>query len=138
MARSRSLPAALVLIAVGIAILAVPAGYEGPVLLPISEGHAIAAIDAVGIVPLVCGTTLLYALIWQERARVLAISRARPMLALALSFGGGLGLGLLMASAFSAWYWWWAVGAALFGTALLVASVRIARAPLASADGETP
>jgi hypothetical protein len=137
MARSRWLPLGLVLIAVGLAILAIPAGYEGPVLVPISEGHAIAAVDAIGIVPLVCGTTLLYAVIWQERTRAAAISRAQPLPALALSFGGGLGLGLLVASAFSAFYWWWAIGAALVATALLVAVVSLARGPLA-ASGETP
>ena len=139
MARSRWLPAASVLIAVGLAILAIPAAYEGPVLAPISDGHAIALADAVAIAPLLCGTTMLYVLMWQERGTAAARMRARPLPALALTFGGGLGLGLLLASAFSAWWWWWAVGAALFGAALLVAALTIVRAPTAaSADGRTP
>jgi hypothetical protein len=38
----------------------------------------------------------------------------------------GFGLGLLIASAFSTFFWWWAVGAALFGVALIVAALALA------------
>jgi hypothetical protein len=132
MTRSRGLIAALGLIALGLAILAMPAAWEGPVLVPISDGHAIAAADAIGILPLVAGTTLLYVLMWRERQQAATRLQTRPLSALGLAFGGGVGLGLLVASAFSAWYWWWAMGAALFGAALLVAGVTIVRAPAAT------
>lgn len=129
MERRGRLQTAFALIGGGFAIFALPAAWEGPVLLPISDGHAIAVADAVAIAPLVSGTTLLYALIWQERAHVVSGARARPLPALTLAFAGGLGLGLLVASAFSAWFWWWAVGAAIFGTALLTLSVALASSP---------
>jgi hypothetical protein len=39
----------------------------------------------------------------------------------------GFGLGLLIASAFSSFFWWWAVGAILFGAALIGAVLMASR-----------
>ena len=104
-----------VLLLVGIAALSIPAGGEGRVLVPISEGHGLSAVDAVGALLLAVAGT------WLE---VLVIGRlphtglsARPVFGLGLL--AGLGVGLLLASVFSGFFWWWAVGAAAVGVALL-------------------
>ena len=47
------------LIGLGVAIMALPASIEGPVLVDISPGHAVATVDAIGLVPLVVGVALL-------------------------------------------------------------------------------
>lgn len=114
-----------VAIVTGIAILALPAGLEGPPLVPISPGHALSLVDAAGVVPLAAGSTWLHAGLWRRRDRLALWSRQRTGLAAGLTFAAGLGLGLLLASAFSVFYWWWAVGAAVFGIAN-VASVLVA------------
>jgi hypothetical protein len=98
----------------GIAILALPAGLEGPTLLPISPGHGLSLVDTVGVVPLIAGSMWLHAGLWRRRARLALWARRRTGAATGLTFAAGLGLGLLLASAFSAFYWWWAVGAAIF------------------------
>ena len=108
-------------IVAGIAILAVPAGLEGPALLPISPGHALSLVDAAGVVPLVAGSAWLHAGLWRRRARLAQWARQRTGAAAGLTFAAGLGLGLLLASAFSAFYWWWAVGAAMFAAANVAA-----------------
>jgi hypothetical protein len=128
----------MLLIAAALAIFAVPAAWEGPVLVTISEGHAIAVADALAIVPLVFGTALLYWGLWQNRATAVACARERPQHALLLTFCGGVGLGLLLASAFSSWFWWWAVGAVLFSAALVAACAIVGRTPIADAlNGNT-
>ena len=109
----------------GLAILALPAELEGPALLPISPGHALSLVDAVGVVPLAAGSTWLHAGLWRRRERLALWSRQRTGAAAGLTFAAGLGLGLLLASAFSVFYWWWAVGAAVFGIAN-VAAVLVA------------
>ena len=58
----------LALIALGLLVVAMPSKFEGPVLLPISPGHAIAFLDAIGLVPLLAGTLGLYVGLWQRRA----------------------------------------------------------------------
>ena len=125
-------PAApLAVVALGLAILALPASVEGPPLVPISPGHALSLVDGVGVVPLAAGSTWLHAGLWRRRARLARWARGRPGAGAALAFAAGLGLGLLLASAFSAFYWWWAVGAALFAAANAVA---IAAATSAATD----
>jgi hypothetical protein len=114
-----------VAIAAGIAILALPAGLEGPTLLPISPGHALSLVDAAGVLPLAAGSTWLHAGLWRRRDRLAQWARQGTGAAAGLAFAAGLGLGLLLASAFSAFYWWWAVGAAMFAIAN-VAAVSIA------------
>ena len=104
-----------------------PASLEGPVLVEISPGHAIAAADAVGILPLAIGSALLYWLLWSRRFQLGVCVSARPATALAAVFISGLGLGLLLASAFSGFFWWWAIGAVFFASIVVAASVVAAR-----------
>jgi len=104
---------------VGLAILAAPTAIEGPVILPISPGHALSVLDAVAVLPLLVGSFFLYRGLWQRRGPLRAVALRMPGRAGTLVFVGGFGLGLLIASAFSAFFWWWAVGAMLFGAALL-------------------
>ena len=111
----------VLLVAVGVAILALPARLEGPPVWPIAAGHTLSLVDAVGVVPLFAGSLWLDAGLWLRRARLGSWASARPGAAGGLAFVGGLGLGLLLASAFSAFFWWWAVGAVLFVAANVVA-----------------
>ena len=120
-------------IAAGIAVLALPAEVEGPALLPISPGHAVSLVDAMGVLPLVAGSMWLHGGLWRRRERLAQWARQRTGAAAGLTFAAGLGLGLLLASAFSALYWWWAVGAALFVIAN-VAAVVVAVLGRAKAD----
>jgi len=116
---------ALALIGVALALFLVPTRYEGPVLVDVSAGHAIAIVDAIAIVPLAAGSSLLYFGLWRERAHLLDRVRRDPASAVLGAFVAGTGLGLLLSSAFSSWRWWWAVGAGLFGAGLLGACVLI-------------
>ena len=117
--------AALTTVAIGIALLAAPAGIEGPILLPISPGHALSVLDSVALIPLLVGTGSLYAGLWRRRAGLRRLAHDAPGPAGAAVFAGGFGLGLLIASAFSAFFWWWAVGAVLFGALLLAAVLAV-------------
>ena len=107
----------------GVAVLAAPAAWEGPVLVEISPGHAIALLDAFGIVPLVLGSAILYRELWVRRRRLTFSASNRLDAGLGMAFAGGAGLGLLIASGFSGFFWWWAVGAVLFAAALVAATV---------------
>ena len=114
---------------VGVAVLAAPAAWEGPVLVEISPGHAIALLDAFGIVPLALGSAIRYREQWVRRCRLSFLASNRPAAGLGMAFAGGAGLGLLIASAFSGFWWWWAVGAVLFAAALVAATVVAAGGP---------
>jgi hypothetical protein len=116
----------LALIAFGLLVLGMPSKIEGPVLLPISPGHAISFLDAIGLVPLLAGTLGLYVGLWRRRAHASRLAAKCPARLASTVFAGGFGLGLLIASAFSTFFWWWAVGAALFGVALIVAALALA------------
>ncbi len=114
------------LVAIAVALLAAPARVEGPVLLPVSPGHALSVLDSFAIVPLLIGTGWLQAGLWKRRERLyetILVSPARGGLGV---FVAGAGLGLLLASVFP-WFWWWAVGATLFGAMLIAASVAATR-----------
>ncbi len=114
------------LVAIAVALLAAPARVEGPVLLPVSPGHALSVLDSFAIVPLLIGTGWLQAGLWKRRERLyetILVSPARGGLGV---FVAGAGLGLLLASVFL-WFWWWAVGATLFGAMLIAASVAATR-----------
>ncbi len=113
--RARVAIAALLIVA-GVLILFVPAGDEGRVLVPISEGHGLSAVDAVGAALLAFGGTWLEVLV-VRRLPYLALP---PRALFGLGLLAGLGVGLLIASVFSGFFWWWAVGAAALGVALLV------------------
>ena len=104
----------LTLMAVGLAVLAVPTRLEGPSLFVISAGHAPSLIDVVGILPLMAGAIWLHSGLWSRRTSLGMWLHERPAVAAGCLFAGGLGLGLLLASAFSAFFWWWAIGAVLF------------------------
>ncbi len=80
-------------IAAGIAILALPADVEGPALLPISPGHAVSLVDAIGVLPLVAGSTWLHAGLWRRRERLALWARQRTGAAAGLTFAAGLGSG---------------------------------------------
>jgi hypothetical protein len=113
-------------VAAGIGLLAAPASVEGPVILPISPGHALSVLDAIGVLPLLAGSLSLYRGLWLRRRRLCKVASGAPAGAAAVIFAGGFGSGLLIASVFSTFFWWWAVGAGLFGAALL-AAVLVAR-----------
>jgi hypothetical protein len=114
------------LLALALGLLVVPAGLEGPVLVPISPGHGLSLVDMVALVPLLAGVALLFGGLWQRRMRLDAALTRRPWSARAGAFVAGLGLGLLMASVF-AFFWWWAIGAALLTATLLTAALVAAR-----------
>ncbi|MCG5445869.1 hypothetical protein NIE79_004395 [Micromonospora sp. NIE79] len=107
---------ATLLIVVGVLVLFVPAGDEGRVLVPISEGHGLSAVDAVGAALLTFGGTWLEVLV-VRRLPYLALP---PRALFALGLLAGLGVGLLVASVFTGFFWWWAVGAGALGIAILV------------------
>jgi hypothetical protein len=47
------------LFALALTLFVVPATLEGPVLVPISQGHGLSLVDVVALVPLLAGTALL-------------------------------------------------------------------------------
>jgi hypothetical protein len=112
------------LFALALILFVVPAGLEGPVLVPISPGHGLSLVDVVALVPLLAGTGLLAGGLWQRRQRLDVALTRRPWSARVGAFVAGLGLGLLVASVF-AFFWWWAIGAALL-TAMLLAAALVA------------
>ena len=117
------------LFALALILFVVPAGLEGPVLVPISPGHGLSLVDVVALAPLLAGTALLAGGLWQRRQQLDAALTRRPWFAWAAAFVAGLGLGLLIASVF-VFFWWWAIGAALL-TAMLLAAALVA----AGSDG---
>jgi hypothetical protein len=102
------------LVAIAVALLAAPAQLEGPVLVPISPGHALSVLDSVALIPLLTGLAWLYWGVWARRSRLYDAMRASPGKGGLAVFAAGLGVGLLLASAFSTFWWWWAIGATLF------------------------
>jgi hypothetical protein len=87
-----------ILLALALILFVVPAGLEGPVLVPISPGHGLSLVDVVALVPLLAGPGLLAGGLWQRRQR-LEVALTRPSWsAWAGAFVAGLGLGLLVAS----------------------------------------
>ena len=94
----RWLQGCAILFAFAFVLFAVPARFEGPVLVPISPGHGLALIDVVALVPLLGGLALLVGGLWQRRERLDAALTRRPWAARMGAFGVGLGLGLLIAS----------------------------------------
>ena len=107
---------AALLIVAGVLVLFVPGGDEGPVLVPVSEGHGLSAVDGVGAALLALGGTWLEVLV-VRRLPYLALP---PRALFRLGLLAGLGMGLLIASVFSGFFWWWAIGATTLGVAVLV------------------
>ncbi len=114
------------LVAIAIALLAAPAQLEGPVLVPISPGHALSMLDSVALIPLLMGLAWLYWGVWLRRYQIYDAMRTSPGKGGLGVFVAGLGVGLLLASAFSTFWWWWAIGAALF-LVMTVSAVMAAR-----------
>src|SRR4029450_2213583 len=110
------------LFALALILFVIPAGLEGPVLVPISPGHGLSLVDVMALVPLLAGTGLLLGGLWQRRQRLDVALTRRPWSARVGAFVAGLGLGLLVASVFT-FFWWWAIGAALLTAALLAAAL---------------
>jgi hypothetical protein len=119
--------APLGIIALGIALFAVPSQVEGRVLVPISPGHALSLLDSFALLPLLIGVAWLYVGSWQRRYRLVNFLRQSPGVSSAVIFTAGAGLGLLIASAFSAFFWWLAIGATLFSVAIIAAIMVAAR-----------
>ena len=115
------------LVVIAIALLAAPARVEGPVLIPISPGHALAVLDSIALVPLLTGLAWLYWGIWARRYGLYDAMRESPGKGTLGVFVAGLGVGLLLASAFSTFWWWWAVGATLFLVMTITALVAATR-----------
>jgi hypothetical protein len=107
----------VILVVLALVLFAVPARFEGPVLVPISPGHGLSLVDVAAVVPLLGAVGMVAAALVRNRDRLSRAIRGRPGAATAVVFTGGAGLGLLLASVF-AFFWWWAVGAVLFSGAL--------------------
>ena len=124
------------LFALALILFVVPAGLEGPVLVPISPGHGLSLVDVVALVPSLAGTGLLLGGLWQRRHGLDAALSRRPLSARVGAFVAGLGLGLLVASVF-AFFWWWAIGAALLTATLLAAALMAAGSEGAEARSQS-
>ena len=125
------------LFALALILFVLPAGLEGPVLVPISPGHGLSLVDVVALVPLLAGTGLLAGGLWQRRQRLGAALTRKAWCAWAGAFVAGLGLGLLVASVFVL-FWWWAIGAALLTPMLLAAALVAAGSDGARRDLDPP
>jgi hypothetical protein len=101
--------------------------FEGPVLVPISPGHALSVLDSIALVPLLIGAALLYGGLWQRRRRLIEAVHLSPGMGSVGIFIAGLGLGFLLASAFSSFFWWWAIGAVLFLAMMIVTLIVAVR-----------
>ncbi len=113
---ARQVLVAGLLVLVGLTLLAVPARVEGPVLVPISEGHGLSLLDAIG------AGLLAVAVTWLEVLIVLRLPRLglSPRALFGLGLLAGVGIGLAVASSFRGFFWWWAVGGACVAAAALV------------------
>ena len=113
------------LVVIAITLLAAPTRFEGPVLVPISPGHALAVLDSIALIPLLIGLAWLYWGVWVRRCRMYDSLCTSPGKGSIGVFVAGLGIGFLLASAFSTFWWWWAIGATLF-LAMTIAAVVVA------------
>jgi hypothetical protein len=57
------------LLAVAVALFAVPTRLEGPMLVRISPGHGLALVDVIALAPLLGGVALLFGGLWRGRER---------------------------------------------------------------------
>ncbi len=117
---------AVSLVIIAIALLAAPVRVEGPVLVPVSPGHALAVLDTIALVPLLLGTGWLYSGLYKRRNRLYQTIRRSPEWGGLGVFLAGAGLGLQFASVLP-FFWWWAVGAVLFAAITVAALVAATR-----------
>jgi hypothetical protein len=102
----------VLLLVLSLIVLAMPARFEGPILVTITREHGVTLSDMVGVVPLSVGWLAWLVGIWRRRWRLAATISASPRAATVSAFVGGLGVGLVIASARSS-SWWLVLGAAL-------------------------
>ena len=110
----------LSLLVLALVLFALPARFEGPVIIPISPGHGLSLVDLAAVVPLLVAQAMVATALVQSRDQLQSTIRRTPWAATAVVFTGGAGLGLLLASVFP-FFWWWAIGAALLTVTLAVA-----------------
>lgn len=115
----------IALLVIAFMIFALPASMEGPVLLPISPGHALSTTDVVALVPLLLANALLYYGFWRGRSKAWQFMSNHPGHAFVSVLMAGFGLGLLIASAFSSFFGWWAIGAIIFCFFVIAAAVAL-------------
>lgn len=115
----------VLLLVLSVIVLAMPARFEGAILVTITRGHGVTLSDVVGFVPLSVGWLAWVVGIWRRRWRVEAAISASPRAATVGAFVGGLGVGLVIASARTS-SWWLGLGAAL------LISVAIGAVPIVS------
>ena len=63
---------------IGLMTLAAPTAVEGPVLLPISPGHALSVLDAIALLPLLAGSFSIYRGLWQRRGPLRDVALDAP------------------------------------------------------------
>ena len=87
----------VLLLALSLVVLAMPARFEGPVLVTITREHGVTVSDVVGFVPLSVGWLAWLVGIWRRRWRLEATIKASPRAATVSAFVGGFGVGLVTA-----------------------------------------
>lgn len=97
---------ALLLVAVGVGVLALPSSVEGPQLIHFGPGHGPSLVDFIGIALVAPAGTWLLALI----IRGLPTLRLPAYAVFALGAAFGAGLGLTIASVFAGFSAWWIIG----------------------------
>jgi hypothetical protein len=102
----------VLLLVLSLIVLAMPARFEGPILVTITSDHGVTLSDVVGFVPLSVGWLAWLVGIWRRRGRLEAAISASPRVAAVSAFVGGVGVGLVIASARTS-SWWLVLGAAL-------------------------
>jgi len=116
----------VLLLVLSLIVLAMPARFEGPILVTITSQHGVTLSDVVGFVPLSVGWLAWLVGIWRRRRLVEAAIGASPRAAIISAFVGGIGVGLVIASVRTS-SWWLVVGAALLSAVALGAVPILSR-----------
>lgn len=104
----------VILLSLSILVFALPAQWEGPLILSIGEGHGLSLLDTFALIPLMASAIWIQKGLWARRIYLFNKITMYPGSASLLIFFIGLGLGLLIASAFNTFFYWWAVGGLIF------------------------
>jgi hypothetical protein len=121
----------VVLLVLSLAVIAVPARFEGPVLFIVTPHHGLTLSDVIGFTPLSVGWVVWLSGIWRRRERVAAAIGRSPGLAVIGAFAAGAGAGLVLATARIS-FWWLAIGLALLTAA------AVSMAPILNRLGSPP